>query len=315
MNLVPVLNQHVERVLALARQLPPTDADTLVAIFGRYHPGTWEGTDPRGPWFTTAHGRRLYILDPKPDEIHADDLAHALARIPRYGGHSGLVATRFTPGAAPNDEGNVVFGGGSALSVAQHSLLVAFLVEAKLLRDHGGEADTILTGEYVGSRSALVCKAMVHDGTEAFLGDVIGPLKRLFPFYKQIELNFEDALLESFGLDPMTETDRTLIKYADRLALVVERELYCWKPPAKEELVPEENLVLPDYAQRIVDYIRFVFATPAPSTFKTDPCWSYYRAQYLFRMALLRCPALASTRTALPGWTDDYVKRFGGFAL
>lgn len=40
-----------------------------------------------GDWMQTAHGR-FYPLDPRPEEIHIEDIARALSRICRFGGHS-----------------------------------------------------------------------------------------------------------------------------------------------------------------------------------------------------------------------------------
>lgn len=64
-------------------------------------------------------------------------------------------------------------------SVAQHSLLVAALAPVELKRE-----------------------ALLHDASEAFLGDVIKPLKSLLGLsYKQIEWSFEAVIFEKFGAD------------------------------------------------------------------------------------------------------------------
>lgn len=42
----------------------------------------------RGPYITTASGTRFYPLDPQPDDVLIEDIAHALARISRYNGHT-----------------------------------------------------------------------------------------------------------------------------------------------------------------------------------------------------------------------------------
>lgn len=44
-----------------------------------------------GDWIQTVSGTVFYPLDPRPDEIHIDDIAHALAMQCRYAGH----VTRF----------------------------------------------------------------------------------------------------------------------------------------------------------------------------------------------------------------------------
>ncbi len=41
----------------------------------------------RGDWMQTYSGRRFYPLDPRPDQIDAEDIAHALSLLCRYGGH------------------------------------------------------------------------------------------------------------------------------------------------------------------------------------------------------------------------------------
>lgn len=81
-------------------------------------------------------------------------------------------------------------------SVAQHSLLVSDLV----LEPH--EAWGLL-----------------HDASEAYIGDMVSPLKRLLPSYREIEDRMMKAIAERFGLDPAMPGE---VKIADRLALAIE---------------------------------------------------------------------------------------------
>lgn len=62
-----------------------------------------------GDWMQTYSGRKFWPVDPRPEEVFIEDIAHALSMICRFGGHS------------------LVF-----YSVAQHSVLVA----RNLKREH-----------------------------------------------------------------------------------------------------------------------------------------------------------------------------------
>ncbi len=62
----------------------------------------------RGPWLQTASGRQFFPLDPRPEEIFVEDLAHQLAAEPRYAG-----ATE------------------EPYSVAQHCVLLSYAVSAE----------------------------------------------------------------------------------------------------------------------------------------------------------------------------------------
>lgn len=45
------------------------------------------------PYIETASGKRLYFLDPDPDQIDIRDIALALSRIPRFNGHTTKLLT------------------------------------------------------------------------------------------------------------------------------------------------------------------------------------------------------------------------------
>lgn len=124
----------------------------------------------------TASGRRLFVLDPDPEEIIIEDIAHALSQICRFGGMS----TDF-------------------YSVAQHSVMVSRIVPPTF---------------------ALL--GLLHDASEAFLGDVIRPLKMLLPEYSRIEQRWEEVILDKFWLRN-TENASVEVKAADRIALATER--------------------------------------------------------------------------------------------
>jgi len=72
------------------------------------------------------------------------------------------------------------------------------------------------------SASIELCQAvLMHDATEAFVGDVIKPLKMLLPEYDVIESRIENAIGLRFGID--FERYRDSIKRIDRMMLKREK--------------------------------------------------------------------------------------------
>lgn len=82
-------------------------------------------------------------------------------------------------------------------SVAQHSLIVADLVPKRL---------------------RLV--ALLHDAAEAYLGDMVKPLKQLFPLFSDIEAKVMGAIGLRYGIGNF---DDRAIKRADLIALAMEK--------------------------------------------------------------------------------------------
>ena len=82
-------------------------------------------------------------------------------------------------------------------SVAQHSVLVASILPRELR----------LAG-------------LLHDASEAYLGDVVQPLKDLLPEYQSIEANFCEVLGARFGVN-LQHNDA--IRLADLVVLATER--------------------------------------------------------------------------------------------
>ncbi len=85
----------------------------------------------------------------------------------------------------------------SFYSVAQHSLMVADLVP-----------------------DDLKLEALMHDAAEAYLGDVVKPLKVLLPDYKAIEEQVSTIISKAFSLG---DCCHPAIKQADLTALATEK--------------------------------------------------------------------------------------------
>ena len=141
-------------------------------------------------WQRMLSGRRLDLLDPSPLDVEIADIAHGLARVARWNGQT---------------------VGDHAFSVAQHSLLVErIFVQAN--------PDASAVGK--------LC-ALLHDGPEYVIGDMISPFKAVIGGnYKEIERRLQRAIHLRFGLEPDADDRlRRQIKRADHVAAYFEATL------------------------------------------------------------------------------------------
>lgn len=138
-----------------------------------------------GATIITTTGLTFDFIDPKPEMIDPVDIGWGLARTCRFGGQMKRGIPHY--------------------SVAQHSLLVAHLVA---LDGFGGW---------------VLQQALLHDAAEAYLGDMVGPLKQLLPEFKEIERRVEKVIFERFDVPyPM----HACIKVADLQALRLEQHAF-----------------------------------------------------------------------------------------
>lgn len=140
-------------------------------------------------WMQTATGRKFYPADIRPADICIEDIAHALSNICRFGGHCKTF-----------------------YSVAQHSVHVAEVVKER--------SNTWWTSQRPALHDVL-CYALLHDASEAYLGDCVTPLKAYLTDYKPVEERAMDAVVEKFNL-PNTPLAYAATKQADRILLVTE---------------------------------------------------------------------------------------------
>lgn len=126
------------------------------------------------PTIVMHSGQTVNLVDPDPDTILIEDIAHNLSKLCRFNG----ATDRF-------------------YSVAEHSLYVS---------------------ELVGPVHAMA--GLMHDAAEAYLGDVVTPLKQLLPAFVEIEARMEYTIACKFGLPIVLHP---VIKTADRRAYLKER--------------------------------------------------------------------------------------------
>lgn len=133
----------------------------------------------------TSTGQYWSILSPHPNDVHIADLAAGLSRACRYSGQ-----------IKENVDG---------LPVSEHSENILVAME----RD----------GKIRYFEDAM--KVLLHDGSEAFLGDKISPLKRLIPDFKAIEKLNQNTIYQAFGVNDQstTVTKAEIKEYDNRIRL------------------------------------------------------------------------------------------------
>lgn len=138
-------------------------------------------------WQRMLSGRRLDLLNPSPDDIEIEDIAHGLARVARWNGQT---------------------LGKHAFSVAQHALVV----------------EEIASGRNADWAPRWRLAALLHDASEYVVGDLISPFKNAIGLdYKAFELKLLAAIHLRFGLPAeLPQIIQTEIKAADRVAAFYE---------------------------------------------------------------------------------------------
>lgn len=127
--------------------------------------------------------KKIDLINPTADMICLEDIANALSKICRFGGH------------IPDH-----------YSVAQHTLVVMTLAPKELKH-----------------------AALLHDAAEAYLGDVVKPLKVLLGTpYERIEAQFEALIFHKYGV---SISDLRDIKPYDMEALEIEHDYFFKKRP------------------------------------------------------------------------------------
>lgn len=112
--------------------------------------------------FRTITGIKFNILNPISDMIMPEDIARGLAHKPHFSG--------FSP---------------QFFSIAEHSLIVCEFYEM------------CNPGDYLGQLQALL-----HDASEAYIGDMIKPIKNLLPNFVLIENKIQNTIYTKYNIDP-----------------------------------------------------------------------------------------------------------------
>lgn len=147
-------------------------------------------------WVQIASGAAFPLLDPGPQHVDWRAVAEALAKLPRFNGH--------TPG--------------TVYSVAQHSLLVARIAEG-MAPEACDEA-----------RRGIALYGLIHDAHEAILGDIVTPVSQAIAALAgtdavaALKAAVDAAMFAAAGLPwPPPAPWRAIVEHADAVALATER--------------------------------------------------------------------------------------------
>ena len=132
----------------------------------------------------TRHGNQFDPKTSKISHIDINDIAHALSNICRYTGHT----RRF-------------------YSVAEHSVLTYRLAAFHWPND-----------------LEVQWACLLHDATEAYIGDISTPLKQLLPNFNEIEKILAESIADEFNIKTTRDIQRK-VKQVDKEALATEAKV------------------------------------------------------------------------------------------
>lgn len=137
-------------------------------------------------YFLSSSKKKIDISGITSDEITLEDIAHHLTKICRYGGALPL---------------------GVHYSVANHSLTLTRYARA------------------MGMSEDVQRALLMHDASEAYLGDIVSGLKQLLPDYKEIENRVESLIRRKYKITYNWKIE-THVKYLDTCIVVDEAKAF-----------------------------------------------------------------------------------------
>ena len=160
----------------------------------------------RGDWMQTHSGLAFYPLDPAPEDIVPADIAHSLAMQCRYNGH----VRRF-------------------YSVAEHCVLMSDWILENPAAALGARDDVEVFPYPVEAVRELALWALLHDAAEAYIGDMVRPLKINMPAFVALDELVTTAVARRFALDDAAIP--SAVKTIDTRILLDERAALLSAPP------------------------------------------------------------------------------------
>jgi hypothetical protein len=141
----------------------------------------------------TASGRAVNPFTMEPKDVLLSDIGRALSNTCRWGGH-------LPPGVW--------------ISVAQHSVWVKELLE------------------YIGVEDeSIISQGLLHDASEAYVGDMVSPFKEQVAIYNEVEHKVQSTIAKAFGIPHPWDP---IVHWADKAVMVVLESERAGKNPAEE---------------------------------------------------------------------------------
>ena len=166
----------------------------------------------------TYTGKIFDFNDIRPEVIDIIDIAHALSNVCRWGGH----CSKF-------------------YSVAEHSILCSYLAAQEFPEDYKLQFYTLL-----------------HDASEAYIGDMPKPFKIMMGEYTDIEEKVEQAIQNKFGMDDYGDYKDLIKKYDLQLFKLERTQLFKGKhfgPELPYIEMPVENLFILNPEEAFIAFI------------------------------------------------------------
>lgn len=133
----------------------------------------------------TASGKTLDLEVPLISDIDAYDIARGLAHKGHFAGQTDKMFT-----------------------IAEHCLLVAHIIEyGEVPKQH---------------EKTLILLALLHDAAEAYINDMLSPIKKYSSVYKTFEFNIQVVIHAKYGVGDVDNSLFHIIKSADNEAKQVE---------------------------------------------------------------------------------------------
>jgi hypothetical protein len=79
---------------------------------------------------------------------------------------------------------------------------------------------SVLVSQHVGNDRSVQLWGLLHDAAEAYLGDMVRPLKLFMPEYREAEARVTRCIVERFGLSP---EEPMIVKSADNTVMATEK--------------------------------------------------------------------------------------------